>query len=94
MPISYTGAVLAGRFTWAKFCGEWCARGQLGATHSVVAVTKRNGDSRYVQLGGKFGHSSAGGYFYPILHEVTIQKRAPGPAPQVTVMDNRKGAGD
>ena len=94
MPILYAGSVLAGRFTYAKFCGEWCARGNRGAERSVVEVTKRNGDSKYVQLSGKVGCSSTGGYFYPILHEVTILKRTPGPAPQVTVMDNRKRAGD
>ena len=26
MPIPYAGPVLSGRFTYAKFCGEWCAR--------------------------------------------------------------------
>ena len=94
MPIPYAGSVLSGRFTYAKFCGEWCARGGKGATHSVVEVIKRNGDSRYVQLGGNVGRRSTGGYFYPILHEVTISKRTPRPESQITVIDNRKGQAD
>ncbi len=75
MPVPYTGAVLAGRFTYAMFCSEWCARGGPGATHSVVEVVKRNGDTIHVQLGGMVCRRNTGDYFYPILHEVTIQRR-------------------
>lgn len=53
-------------FGWTKFNGEWCVGGSPNAENTDVTVTKRNGKSKTVSLGGVIGTGFQGCTVYAL----------------------------